>query len=101
MIERLLGVVLLLAVFACAHPRGSVPGGSTSLECIHDENDARACLRKGRGFQYGPVPYIHCSGVPPGPDDQSRHTMLARSSPCACIDDDGLAERRAFCSELP
>jgi hypothetical protein len=101
MLERRLRVALLLVASGCAHSKVSAPSSATSGACVYDDDQAQECQRKGRGFRYGPTPIVHCSGVPPAPDDHSQQVAAARSSPCICIDDAALAEQRAFCSELP
>ena len=100
MLDRLLGILLLLTAAGCLHSRSSV-GRATDAECLYDEDELRACRRQGRHFYYGPIPYVYCSGVAPDPDESTRHSTLARSSPCTCIDERALAERRALCAQVP
>lgn len=69
--------------------------------CITDPAEQEACLARGPGFSYGPVPYVYCSGVPPPPDHRQRHVESARDAPCVCNDDEAVRARIRACARVP
>ena len=80
-----------------------VIGASPAMRAVYDlvARAATTCHARGKGFSYGPQPYIYCSGVAPQPGEQEAEWARVAASPCACNDDGAIAEQRRQCSMVP
>ena len=84
---------------ATAVATGSSAAGPLPSGCKGNDAAQRACGARGAGFEYGPAPFIYCSGV--APQSGFGGPAATTSATCVCNDLAAIAQRRMECARMP